>query len=83
MGLFDSLRRLTGSVNTEYDRRIKAASLVTDYDPTGASHHHDHVEVHNEHIEAVESEHGTNGYTVFDDPTPVEETLPPREVTRR
>ena len=80
MGLIDSLRRITGSINTEYDRRIKSASLVKSYDPTGASHHHDHVEVHNEHIEGVESDHTDDGYTVFAEPTPAEENLPPRAV---
>ncbi|PLS80127.1 MAG: hypothetical protein CYG59_09760 [Chloroflexi bacterium] len=79
MGLFDSVRKFLGSVDHEYDRRIKAASLVKAYDPTGASHHHDHVEVHNEHVESVETAHG-NGHTVMDAPTEAEQSNP-RKVT--
>lgn len=77
MGLFNSLRKFLSSVDDEYDRRIKTASNVKEYDPTGASHHHAHVEVHNEHVESVETAHG-NGHTVMAEPTEAEETNPRR-----
>lgn len=82
MGLFDSLKRLLRSVDTEYDRRIKAASNVKEYDPTGALHAHAHVEVHNEHLEEVEGEHGTNGHVVMTTPSPDQQNTPPREVAQ-
>lgn len=39
-GLF---QRIADAVYREYDRRIKRASLITEY---GIAHHHDHEEVH-------------------------------------
>lgn len=39
-GLF---RRIADAVYREYDRRIKRASLITEY---GIAHHHDHDEAH-------------------------------------
>ncbi len=63
MGLFDALKGFVSAVNQEYDRRIKAASNVKDYDPTGAHHHaHDHVEIQNEQVVAIEDTTG-NGYS--------------------
>ena len=79
MGLFGSFRKFLSTVDNEYDRRIKTASLVKEYDPTGASHHHGHAEVHNEHVEHVETAHG-NGHTVMEEPTESEQTNP-RKVT--
>jgi hypothetical protein len=56
MGFFSSISK---AIYREYDRRIKRASLVTEY---GASHHaHDddeHAEAeHDGHTEAAEAEH--------------------------
>jgi hypothetical protein len=63
MGLFDALKEFVNAVNQEYDRRVKAASNVKDYDPTGAHHHgHDHVELQNEQVVAIEDTTGGNGY---------------------
>jgi hypothetical protein len=76
MGLFDSLKQFARSVDAEYDRRIKAASKVKEYDPTGASHHHNHVEVHNEHVEEVVTDHGANGHVVTSEPTPQQQSNP-------
>lgn len=39
-GLF---QRIADAVYREYDRRIKRASLITEY---GIAHHHDHEEAH-------------------------------------
>jgi hypothetical protein len=72
MSLF---RRFAEAVETEYDRRIRAASLVKHYDPTGASHSHGHVEVQNEQVAHVE--HGPEGDGV---PSEAERSAP-REVT--
>ncbi len=52
MGLRGVLRALARSIDAEYDRRIRSASLVKTYDPTGASHH-DHVAIHNERVEQI------------------------------
>ncbi len=52
MGLFDALKAFADAVNHEYERRIKVASNVKEYDPTGASHH-GHVEIQNEQVVAV------------------------------
>lgn len=38
-------RRLVAAIDREYERRIRAASLVTEY---GAPHHADHEEEHEE-----------------------------------
>ena len=80
MGLFDSLKHFVNSVDAVYDRRIKAASLVKGYDPTGASHHHGQVEVHNEHVEAVEDERSSNGHVTLAEPSQQQQNTPPREV---
>jgi hypothetical protein len=37
------LQRIADTVYREYDRRIKRASLITEY---GVSHHHDHEDAH-------------------------------------
>ncbi len=37
------LQRIADAVYREYDRRIKRASLITEY---GGSHHHDHEDAH-------------------------------------
>jgi hypothetical protein len=79
MGLLDALKNFTQSVETEYDRRIRSASNIKFYDPTGASHHHDHAEIHNEHLEAVEVETHGNGRAMAE-PTPEQQNAP-REVT--
>lgn len=60
MGLFDALKSFANSVNTEYDRRIRGASLVKEYDPTGASHHHGAH--HDTHVERIEGEGGAVGH---------------------
>ncbi|MCX7789982.1 MAG: hypothetical protein N2378_05015 [Chloroflexaceae bacterium] len=44
-------RRLVAAVDREYERRIRAASLVTEY---GASHHAEHEEEHAEEGEVAE-----------------------------
>lgn len=77
MGLLDSLRSFANAVDHEYDRRIKTASVIKNYDPTGASHHHGgaHVEVHNEHVEAITTAHGE-----YVTPTTQEQNEPPRKV---
>lgn len=81
MGLFDALRTFTGAVNREYDRRVKAASNVREYDPTGASHHHGHVEIQNEQVVAVEDDAGVDGHDGYvRDTSPAEQTAP-RQVT--
>ena len=81
MGLFDALRAFTGAVNGEYDRRIKAASNIKNYDPTGESHHHGHVTLQNEQVVAVEDDGSTDGHDAgVRAPTPAEQAAP-REVT--
>lgn len=80
MGLLDALRAFTGAVNREYDRRVKAASNVREYDPTGASHHHHgHVVIENEQVVAVED--GANGHDGHMRPTTPAEQAAPRQVT--
>jgi len=44
------LQRIADAVYREYDRRIKRASLITEY---GVSHHHDHEEAHDDHEVAI------------------------------
>lgn len=62
MGLFDALKSFTRSVNAEYDRRIREASLVKEYDPTGAHHHHGaHDTHHDTHAERLQGEGGAVG----------------------
>lgn len=79
MGLFDALRTFTGAVNREYDRRVKAASNVKNYDPTGESHHHGHVTLQNEQVVAVD-DGSADGHGGVRAPTPAEQAAP-REVT--
>ena len=76
MGFFSSISKV---IYREYDRRIKRASLVTEY---GASHHantHDeHSETgHEEHAEHAEAEHADEdeGAEIVNVPrgTPIEE----------
>jgi hypothetical protein len=73
MSLF---RRFAEAVEHEYDRRVRAASLVKVYDPTGASHH-GHVEVQNEQV--VHAGHGDAAHG--DGATTEAERSAPREVT--
>ncbi len=63
MGLFDALKSFVNAVDTEYDRRVRTASLVRHYDPTGASHHHHgaHSAAHDVHVERLEGEGGMVG----------------------
>ena len=49
MGLF---RAISNAIYKEYDRRIKRASLITEY---GSSHHHDDHGDHDDH--GAEHEH--------------------------
>jgi hypothetical protein len=44
------LQRIADTVYREYDRRLKRASLITEY---GVSHHHDHEEAHDDHEVAI------------------------------
>lgn len=44
------LQRIADIVYREYDRRIKRASLITEY---GVLHHHDHQGAHDEHEVAI------------------------------
>ncbi len=81
MGLFDALRAFTRAVNHEYDRRVKAASNVREYDPTGASHHHGHVEIQNEQVVAVTDDAGSNGHDEHVRATSPAEQAAPRQVT--
>ena len=81
MGLFDALRAFAGAVNREYDRRVKAASNVKEYDPTGASHHHGHVEIQNEQVVAVDNDAGANGHDGHVRTTSPAEQAAPRQVT--
>jgi hypothetical protein len=81
MGLFDALRAFTGAVDREYDRRVKAASNVKNYDPTGESHHHGHVTLQNEQVVAVEEHGGADEHGAeVRESTPAEQAAP-REVT--
>ena len=80
MGLFDALRAFTGAVNREYDRRVKAASNVKNYDPTGEAHHHGHVTLQNEQVVAVEDDDSADGHGGARETTPAEQAVP-REVT--
>jgi len=80
MGLFNALRAFTGAVNREYDRRIKAASNIKNYDPTGESHHHGHVTLQNEQVVAVEDDGSADGHGGVRAPTPAEQAAP-RQVT--
>lgn len=87
MGLWDALQALARSIDSEYDRRIRAASLVKGYDPSGASHHR-HVAVQNEHLEHVYVEQaGGNDGAFAPTPTDTEPTShqqsTPRQVTQR
>ncbi len=63
MGLFDALKFFVHSIDTEYDRRVRAASLVKQYDPTGASHHHGahHDTEPDAHVERIQGEGGAVG----------------------
>lgn len=64
MGLWDALKSFVTSVDTEYDRRIREASLVRKYDPTGASHHGAHGAHdthHDTHVERIQGEGGAVG----------------------
>lgn len=65
MGVFDALKFFARAVDREYDRRVKAASLVRTYDPTGASHHHGHQlgsdGEHDTHVERLQGEGGAVG----------------------
>jgi hypothetical protein len=63
MGVLDALKYFARSVDREYDRRVKAASLVRGYDPTGASHQHGHQLGHDEHDTNVERLQGEGGAT--------------------
>lgn len=82
MGLFDALKSFVTAVDTEYDRRVKAASNVKAYDPTGALHQHAHVEVQNEQVVAVEDTHRANRHEpVLHAPQPADQSVPPRELT--
>jgi hypothetical protein len=87
MGLWDMFQALVRSIDAEYDRRIRAASLVKQYDSTGASHH-GHIAVHNEHIENVyiEQAGGSDGVSVHTpadtEPIPHQQSTP-RQVTQR
>ncbi len=81
MGLFDALKSFANAVNREYDRRVKAASNVKEYDPTGASHHGHHVEVQNEQVVAVEDITSADGHeSGLRRPEPAEQATP-RELT--
>ena len=53
MGL---LRAISNAIYKEYDRRVKRASLITEY---GASHHHD---AHDDH-----ADHGDHAAEMHDD----------------
>jgi hypothetical protein len=44
------LQRIADAVYREYDRRIKRASLITEY---GVSHHHDHEDAHDDDEVAI------------------------------
>ncbi|WP_029214869.1 hypothetical protein [Kallotenue papyrolyticum] len=46
-------QQFVAAIEREYDRRIRAASLVKAYDPSGASPHHDRQETANEHVEQI------------------------------
>lgn len=81
MGLFDALRAFTGAVNHEYDRRIKAASNIKNYDPTGESHHHGHVEIQNEQVVAVDDAGSADGHEAGVRETTPAEQAAPRQVT--
>lgn len=61
MGLFDALKSFVGSVDREYDRRIRQASLVKHYDPTGASHHGPSLG-YDTHAQRIEGEGGAVGH---------------------
>ena len=64
MSLIDVLKSFARSVDGEYDRRVRGASLVRHYDPTGASHHHGGHGAHDEHdahVERIEGEGGAVG----------------------
>jgi len=61
MGFLDALKFFARAVDREYDRRVKAASLVRAYDPTGASHHHGHHLTDGEHDTRVERLQGEGG----------------------
>ena len=63
MGLLDNLKTLVNSVETEYDRRIRAASNVRQYQTGGHGAHGDHHAEHdgeNEH-ERQQGEGGAVG----------------------
>ncbi|HZG68807.1 MAG TPA: hypothetical protein VEZ12_18840 [Herpetosiphonaceae bacterium] len=63
MGLFDNIRALVNSVETEYDRRIRAASNVRQYQIGGHGAHGDehHAEHENGHPERQQGEGGALG----------------------
>lgn len=83
MGLFDALKSFVDAVNHEYDRRVKAASNVKEYDPTGTLHHHGHVEVQNEQVVAVEDGTGAHDHDAALRPAQPSEQTAPRHLTHR
>lgn len=64
MGFFDNIRALVNSVETEYDRRIRAASNVRQYQTGGHGAHGEghagHEDGHSEH-ERQQGEGGALG----------------------
>ncbi len=87
MGLWNALQALIRSIDAEYDRRIRAASLVKEYDPTGASHH-GYGAAHNEHVENVHLEQVGEEGGVYEHAPAAAEPAPhhqstPRQVTHR
>ena len=63
MGFFDSLRALVNSVDTEYDRRIRSASNVRQYNIGGHAGHasHSHAGPQTGHDDRLQGEGGALG----------------------
>ena len=77
MGFFKSISK---AIYKEYDRRIKRASLITEY---GASHHDDHAPDHSDdaHAEDAHEHDGATEAEIVNIPrgTPVAASAPPAE----
>lgn len=84
MGLFDALKSFVHSVDNEYDRRVRGASLVKHYDPTGASHHHGaHDTHHDTHAERIQGEGGAVGHLQSNAGPQLQDDAVAAEVTHR
>ncbi len=81
MGLREALQAFARSIDAAYDRRIRAASLIKDYDPSGVAHH-GHVAIHNERVEQIGVDSAVQAEGKETEPAPYQQAAP-RQVTHR